>query len=135
VRVIGGYFPNGQAPDSEKFVYKMRWQDALHDWLRSELQPPPATGADGRLQRGARRPRRLRPRGLGRADPLHARRARAVPAPAGAGPARRLPLFEQPPKSWSWWDYRNLAFRKNQGLRIDHILVSEALRAARARPA
>ena len=37
-------------------------------------------------------------------------------------------LFEQPPKSWSWWDYRNLAFRKNQGLRIDHILVSEALR-------
>ena len=38
-------------------------------------------------------------------------------------------LFEQPPKSWSWWDYRNLAFRKNQGLRIDHILVSEPLKA------
>jgi len=37
-------------------------------------------------------------------------------------------LFEQPPKSWSWWDYRNLAFRKNQGLRIDIILASEALR-------
>ena len=37
-------------------------------------------------------------------------------------------LFEQPPKSWSWWDYRNLAFRKNQGLRIDHILVSAALK-------
>src|SRR5438552_745153 len=32
-------------------------------------------------------------------------------------------LLEQPPKLWSWWDYRNLAFRKNQGLRIDHILV------------
>ena len=38
-------------------------------------------------------------------------------------------LFEQPPKSWSWWDYRNLAFRKNQGLRIDIILVSPALKA------
>jgi len=38
-------------------------------------------------------------------------------------------LFEQPPKSWSWWDYRNLAFRRNQGLRIDIILVSEPLRA------
>jgi len=36
-------------------------------------------------------------------------------------------LFEQAPKSWSWWDYRNLAFRKNQGLRIDHILVSTTL--------
>ena len=34
----------------------------------------------------------------------------------------------RPPKSWSWWDYRNLAFRKNQGLRIDHILVSAALK-------
>jgi exodeoxyribonuclease-3 len=37
-------------------------------------------------------------------------------------------LFEQPPKSWSWWDYRNLAFRRNQGLRIDHILVSDAIK-------
>ena len=36
-------------------------------------------------------------------------------------------LFEQAPRLWSWWDYRNLAFRKNQGLRIDHILVSKAL--------
>ena len=39
-------------------------------------------------------------------------------------------LFEQAPKLWSWWDYRNLAFRRNQGLRIDHILVSEGLRGA-----
>ena len=37
-------------------------------------------------------------------------------------------LFDQPARSWSWWDYRNLAFRKNQGLRIDHILVSDALK-------
>lgn len=39
-------------------------------------------------------------------------------------------LFEQPPKSYSWWDYRMLAFRRNQGLRIDHILVSDALKSA-----
>ena len=39
-------------------------------------------------------------------------------------------LFEQAPKSWSWWDYRNLAFRKNQGLRIDHIMVSAALKGS-----
>jgi exonuclease III len=37
-------------------------------------------------------------------------------------------LFEQAPKPWTWWDYRNLAFRKNQGLRIDHILVSNPLK-------
>jgi exodeoxyribonuclease-3 len=47
----------------------------------------------------------------------------------GLGLTDAFRLFEQPVKSWSWWDYRNLAFRKNQGLRIDHILVSEALKA------
>ena len=41
VRVIGCYFPNGQAPDSDKFVYKMRWLDALHDWVRAELADHP----------------------------------------------------------------------------------------------
>jgi exodeoxyribonuclease III len=39
-------------------------------------------------------------------------------------------LFEQPPKSYSWWDYRMLGYQKNRGLRIDHILVSAALRPA-----
>jgi exodeoxyribonuclease III len=37
-------------------------------------------------------------------------------------------LFEQPEKSFSWWDYRMLGYQKNRGLRIDHILVSESLR-------
>jgi hypothetical protein len=37
-------------------------------------------------------------------------------------------MFEQPEKSYSWWDYRMLGFQKNRGLRIDHILVSEAVR-------
>ena len=36
-------------------------------------------------------------------------------------------LFPQPEKSFSWWDYRRLGFQKNQGLRIDHILLSTAL--------
>jgi exodeoxyribonuclease III len=40
-----------------------------------------------------------------------------------------LRLFPQPEKSYTWWDYRNFAFRRNQGLRIDHILVSNALKA------
>lgn len=39
-------------------------------------------------------------------------------------------LFEQPEKSFSWWDYRMFAFRRNAGLRIDHILLSPALREA-----
>ncbi len=130
VRVIGGYFPNGQAPDSDKFHYKMRWLQRPARLAAHRAGDAPAAGADGRLQHRPGRPRRLRPRGLGRADSLHARRARALPRLVELGLVDAFRLFEQPPKSWSWWDYRNLAFRKNQGLRIDHILVSEALRRA-----
>jgi exodeoxyribonuclease-3 len=36
-------------------------------------------------------------------------------------------LFEQPEKSFSWWDYRMGAFRRNLGLRIDHMLLSPGL--------
>lgn len=41
LRVVGAYFPNGQEPGSEKFAYKMRWQDALREWLRGELAAHP----------------------------------------------------------------------------------------------
>ncbi|MDE2253645.1 MAG: exodeoxyribonuclease III, partial [Betaproteobacteria bacterium] len=46
----------------------------------------------------------------------------------GLGLVDAFRLFEQAPKSWTWWDYRNLAFRRNQGLRIDHILVSSPIK-------
>lgn len=128
VRVIGAYFPNGQAPDSDKFAYKMRWLDALHAWLRAELAVHPQLVLLGDFN--------IAPEDRDVHDPAawagqihctpqereHFRQLVAL----GLHDAFRL--FEQPPKSWSWWDYRNLAFRKNQGLRIDHVLVSEALR-------
>ena len=56
----------------------------------------------------------------GRPNPLHARRAPQFQRLVALGLVDAFRLFDQPPKSWSWWDYRNLAFRKNQGLRIDH---------------
>jgi exodeoxyribonuclease-3 len=129
VRVVGAYFPNGQAPGSEKFAYKMAWLDALAAWLAKELAAHPRLVLMGDFN--------IAPEDRDVHDPvlwagqIHCtdeERAhfRALVA-LGLHDAFRL--FEQPPKPWSWWDYRNLAFRKNQGLRIDHILVSEALRA------
>ena len=129
LRVIGAYFPNGQAPDSDKFSYKMRWLDALRAWVAQELAAHPQLVLMGDFN--------IAPEDRDVYDPVawagqihctpeereHFRRLVAL----GLHDAFRL--FEQPPKSWSWWDYRNLAFRKNQGLRIDHILVSEALKA------
>lgn len=130
VRVVGGYFPNGQAPDSDKFVYKMRWLDALHDWLAAELQAHPNLVLMGDFN--------VAPEDRDVYDPVTwAGQIHCTPEEraqfqrlVALGLVDAFRLFDQPPKSWSWWDYRNLAFRKNQGLRIDHILVSEALRPA-----
>jgi exodeoxyribonuclease III len=128
VRVIGAYFPNGQAPDSEKFVYKMRWQDALHDFVRDEMARHPNLVLMGDFN--------VAPEDRDVHDPVAwAGQIHCTPEERAQfqrllalGLVDAFRLFEQAPKSWSWWDYRNLAFRKNQGLRIDHILVSNALK-------
>lgn len=129
VRVIGAYFPNGQAPDSEKFVYKMAWLESLRAWVQAELQQHPELVLMGDFN--------IAPEDRDVYDPVAwAGQIHCTPEERahfqgllGLGLVDAFRLFEHPPKSWSWWDYRNLAFRKNQGLRIDHILVSEALRA------
>ena len=128
VRAIGAYFPNGQAPDSDKFQYKMRWLDALRGWLAQELAAHPKLVLMGDFNiapedRDVFDPELLR--GTIHCTPEERAHFSAL---AALGLVDAFRLFEQPPKSWSWWDYRNLAFRRNQGLRIDHILVSEALK-------
>ena len=128
LRVIGAYFPNGQAPDSDKFQYKMRWLHALREWVRTELAAHPHLVLMGDFN--------VAPEDRDVYDPVAwAGQIHCTPeerehfrALVGLGLVDAFRLFEQPPKSWSWWDYRNLAFRKNQGLRIDHILISEALK-------
>lgn len=130
VRIVGGYFPNGQAPGSDKFEYKMQWLRALRDWLREELASHPKLVLLGDFN--------ITPEDRDVHDPVAwAGQIHCTPEErehlrqlCGLGLVDAFRLFEQPPKSWSWWDYRNLAFRKNQGLRIDIILVSEALKAA-----
>jgi exodeoxyribonuclease-3 len=127
VRVIGCYFPNGQAPDSDKFVYKMGWLDALQAWLKDELSRHPHVVLMGDFN--------IAPTDADVYDPVAWKdQIHCTPQERAhfrqlvdAGMSDTFRLFEQAPKLWSWWDYRNLAFRKNQGLRIDHILVSDAL--------
>lgn len=128
VRVIGAYFPNGQAPGSDKFAYKMRWLEGLRAWLAQEMAAHPQLVLMGDFN--------IAPEDRDVHDPVAwAGQIHCTPEERGhfaalleMGLVDAFRLFEQPPKSWSWWDYRNLAFRKNQGLRIDHILLSEALK-------
>jgi len=128
VRVIGGYFPNGQEPGSDKFEYKMAWLKGLRDWVREELVKHPKLVLMGDYNITFDDIDVWDPVGL--KDTIHCTEEeryhlRALIA-LGLHDAYRL--LPQPEKSYSWWDYRNFAFPRNRGMRIDHILVSDALK-------
>ena len=128
LRLVNGYFVNGQAPGSEKFVYKMKWLDALREWLREELAQHPRLVLVGDFNITQDDRDTFDPVGL--KDTIHhTEEERAQLAQLLAlGLVDAYRLFEQPEKSFSWWDYRDFGFARGRGLRIDYTLVSEALR-------
>ena len=129
LRVIGAYFPNGQEPGSDKFAYKMRWLDALHDWVRTELQHHRKLVLMGDYNITFDDLDVWDPVAL--KDTIHCttEERSKLQALIQLGLTDSMRLFEQPVKNYSWWDYRDFAFRRNRGLRIDHILISDALKA------
>lgn len=125
VRVICGYFPNGQAVGSEKFEYKMRWLEALTAWVKAEMARHPKLVLTGDFNI-APEDRDAHPDWKDEIHVSEPERA-AFRALAGLGLTDAFRLFEQEERSFSWWDYRMGAFRRNFGLRIDHLLISEPL--------
>ncbi len=128
VRVVGVYIPNGQSVESDKFSYKLSWLAALRNWLERECAAHPRLALLGDYN--------IAPEDRDVHDPIAwAGQVLCTPEERahfqgliGLGLHDAFRLFEQAPKQYSWWDYRMLAFRKNQGLRIDHILVTDALK-------
>jgi exodeoxyribonuclease III len=128
VRIVNGYFVNGQAPDSEKFAYKMKWLDGLRLWLSEELRAYPNLVLLGDFNITFDDRDTYDAEGL-RETIHHTTEERdQFEALLDLGLVDSFRLFDQPEKSYSWWDYREMAFRRNRGLRIDHILVSELLK-------
>jgi len=129
VRVIGAYIPNGQDVESDKFVYKLRWLTALRVWIATEMAAHPKLVLMGDYN--------IAPEDRDVHDPvLWAGQVLCTPEERAhfkgliaLGLHDSFRLFEPGPKHYSWWDYRMLGFQKNKGLRIDHILVSDALKA------
>jgi exodeoxyribonuclease-3 len=128
VRVIGAYFPNGQEPGSDKFEYKLSWLKGLRLWLRGELAKHPKLVLMGDYNITFDDADVWDPVGL--KDTIHCTEEERYELRAliSMGLHDALRLFPQPDKSYSWWDYRDFAFRRNRGMRIDHILVSDALK-------
>ena len=127
VRVVCGYFPNGQSVGSEKYAYKLRWIEALTAWLRAEIERHPRLALLGDYN--------IAPEARDVHDPKAWEGQVLFSEPERAAFRRLLELglkdafrlFEQPEKIYTWWDYRMMAFRRNMGLRIDHILLSSGL--------
>ena len=130
IRVINGYFVNGQAPGTDKFAYKMNWLAGLQRYVAAEMQRHPRLVLLGDFNVAPQDRDSYDPVGL--RETIHHTTAERdhFKALLGLGLVDSFRLFEQPEKSYSWWDYRMLGYQKNRGLRIDHILVSEALRPA-----
>ncbi len=127
VRIVCGYFPNGQSVGSDKYAYKLRWIEALTAWLRDELARHPRLALLGDYniapeERDVHDPKAWEGQVLF-SEPERA----AFRALLGLGLKDAFRLFEQPEKIYTWWDYRMMAFRRNMGLRIDHILLSANL--------
>jgi exodeoxyribonuclease-3 len=129
IRIVNLYVPNGQAVDSDKYRYKLDWCAAATAWLRAELAQHRELAVVGDFN--------IAPEDRDVHDPaawagqvLCSDAERAVFRDwLALGLADSFRLFDQPEKTFSWWDYRQLAFPKNRGLRIDHILLSPALAA------
>ncbi len=128
IRLISAYFPNGQSPDSDKFAYKLNWLTALQNWLAIELQQNSRLALLGDFN--------IAPADEDVHDPKAWEGQNLVSPPErsafqqllGLGLHDSFRMFEQAPKTYSWWDYRMMGFRRNAGLRIDHILLSEELK-------
>jgi exodeoxyribonuclease III len=129
VRIVNGCFVNGQAPDSDKFAYKLRWLSALQDWLRTELVQHPRLVLVGDFNITADDRDSYDPEGLRETIHHTTIEREHLQALVDLGLHDSFRLFEQADKSFSWWDYRDFGFRRNRGLRIDYVLVSDALKA------
>ena len=128
IRLVSAYFPNGQSPDSDKFVYKLDWLNKLQTWLAEELVQNQRLALLGDFN--------IAPEDQDVHDPKAWEGQNLVSPPERdafqellkLGFTDSFRLFEQAPKTYSWWDYRMMGFRRNAGMRIDHILLSEALK-------
>ncbi|MFV9473578.1 exodeoxyribonuclease III [Advenella sp. RU8] len=126
IRLICAYCPNGSSLDSDKYAYKLEWFKALHQYLQQQLEKYPNLAILGDYN-VAPEDRDAHDKYSG--DILVSPSEReAFQRLINLGLSDAFRLFEQEEKSFSWWDYRMMGFRRNAGLRIDHILLSKPLR-------
>lgn len=129
VRVVNLYVVNGQSVGSGKYAYKLDWLDKVTAFLADEIKRHPRLVVMGDFN--------IAPDDRDVHDPAawagqilcSAPEREALARLLGLGLFDSFRLFNEDGGHYSWWDYRQAAFRRNLGLRIDLILAGEALRA------
>ena len=129
LRIVCGYFPNGAEVGSDKFSYKLDWLSHLHDWLKEELIVNPQLALLGDFNIAPDDRDVWNPKAWEGNILVSPEERAAFTSLLSLGLSDSFRLFDQPEKLYTWWDYRMLGFQKNHGLRIDHILVSNVLKA------
>lgn len=130
VRVVNLYVVNGQAVGSEKYAHKLHWLERVTAFLAAEIRRHPRMVVMGDFNiapddRDVHDPQAWHERIL-----CSTPERDALKAMLDIGLHDTLRLFDEQPGTYSWWDYRQAAFRRNMGLRIDLVLASDALRVA-----
>ena len=127
IRVISAYCPNGQSLDSDKYFYKLAWYKAFEQWLAEEIQRHPNVAVLGDYNIAPKDEDVHNPeKWVGQVLVSEPERA-ALESLLALGLTDSFRMFDQPAKSFSWWDYRMNGFKRNAGMRIDHVLLSAPL--------
>ena len=127
VRVVNLYVPNGQSVGSDKYEYKLGWLAALKDYLAAELEAHEHVAVLGDFNIAPDDRDVYDPEKWGDDILCSPLEREALGRVVELGLTDTFRRFEQPEKTFSWWDYRAAGFRRNAGLRIDLILASAAL--------
>jgi len=127
IRVVCAYVPNGQAVDSEKYEYKLNWLAAFRRWLEEELKENPRLAVLGDYNIAPADEDVYDPKAWGDQILCSPKEREAFRKLLALGLKDSFRMFTQPNKSFTWWDYRMNGFKRNLGLRIDHVLLSPEL--------
>lgn len=130
VRVVNLYVPNGQSVGAEKYTYKLGWLRALHGFLKDELTRHEKLVVLGDFNIAPADADVYDPEKWGSEILCSPKEREALNGLIALGLTDVFRKFDQPEKSFSWWDYRAAGFRRNAGLRIDLILTSDVMTAS-----
>ena len=127
VHILNLYVPNGQSLDSDKYQYKLQWLKQLNRWLTRLLREHPQLVVLGDFNIAPEDRDVYDPKAWEGGVLVSAAERAAFRSLLEQGLQDSFRLLHQEGGHYSWWDYRAAAFRRNLGLRIDHILLSPAL--------